>query len=179
MLFLAPSIQLVAQTLREWTAQSATDLRASVVCSDTKASRAAEDISPHDLPLPATTDPTTLHERLQAGRRASGLQVVFSTYQSLDVVARAQALGSPDFDLILCDEAHRTTGVTLAGEDESSFVKVHDNTYLHGAKRLYMTATPRMFGEAVVAAGRGVLRGVVEHGRRTGLRSRVPPAGVR
>jgi len=150
-LFLAPSIQLVAQTLREWTAQSATDLRASVVCSDTKASRAAEDISPHDLPLPATTDPTALHERLQAGRRASGLQVVFSTYQSLDVVARAQALGSPDFDLILCDEAHRTTGVTLAGEDESSFVKVHDNTYLHGARRLYMTATPRMFGEAVVA----------------------------
>ena len=149
-LFLAPSIQLVAQTLREWTAQSAVDLRASVVCSDTKASRAAEDISPHDLPLPATTNPTTLHERLAAGRRASGLQVVFSTYQSLDVVAQAQALGSPDFDLILCDEAHRTTGVTLAGEDESSFVKVHDNTYLHGTRRLYMTATPRMFGEAVV-----------------------------
>ena len=68
-LFLAPSIQLVAQTLREWTAQTETDLRANIVCSDTKASRAAEDISPHDLPLPATTDPAVLHERLNAGRR--------------------------------------------------------------------------------------------------------------
>ena len=150
-IFLAPSIQLVAQTLREWTAQSAIDLRAAVVCSDTKASRAAEDISPHDLPLPATTDAAVLHERLAASKRASGLQVVFSTYQSLDVVAQAQALGAPEFDLILCDEAHRTTGVTLAGEDESSFVKVHDASYLRGRKRLYMTATPRIFGEQVVA----------------------------
>lgn len=150
-LFLAPSIQLVAQTLREWTAQSAVDLRANVICSDTKASRAAEDISPHDLPLPATTDAGLLHERLAAARRASGLQVVFSTYQSLDVVAQAQQLGAPEFDVVFCDEAHRTTGVTLADADESAFVKVHDAAYLRAGKRLYMTATPRIFGEAVVA----------------------------
>ena len=161
-LFLAPSIQLVAQTLREWTAQTETDLRAIVVCSDTKASRAAEDISPHDLPLPATTDPAVLHERLNAGRRASGLQVVFTTYQSLDVVAQAQALGAADFDLILCDEAHRTTGVTLAGEDESSFVRVHDASYLRGGKRLYMTATPRIFGEQVKRSAERVLGRVVD-----------------
>ena len=150
-LFLAPSIQLVAQTLREWTAQSQADLRAFVVCSDTKASRAAEDISPHDIPLPATTDPAELKDRLATAKRAQGLSVVFSTYQSIDVVAQAQKLGAPEFDLILCDEAHRTTGVTLAGEDESAFVRVHDNSFLKGAKRLYMTATPRMFGDAVVA----------------------------
>ncbi len=54
------------------------------------------------------------------------------------------------FDLILCDEAHRTTGVKLPGEaDESAFVKVHDNTYLPAARRLYMTATPRIYGDAV------------------------------
>lgn len=150
-LFLAPSIQLVSQTLREWTAQTTTDMRAFVVCSDTKASRAAEDISPHDVPLPATTDPNELHDRLSTAKRASGLSVVFSTYQSIDVVAQAQQQGAPEFDLILCDEAHRTTGVTLAGDDESAFVRVHDNTFLTGTRRLYMTATPRMFGDAVVA----------------------------
>lgn len=148
-LFLAPSIQLVAQTLREWTAQTQLDLRAFVVCSDSKASRAAEDISPHDVPLPATTDSQELHDRLVTGRRSAGLSVVFSTYQSIDVVSRAQALGAGEFDLILCDEAHRTTGVTLAGADESSFVRVHDNSFLAGAKRLYMTATPRVFGDDV------------------------------
>lgn len=150
-LFLAPSIQLVSQTLREWTAQTQTDLRPFVVCSDTKASRAAEDISPHDVPLPATTDPQELHARLAAGKRASGLTVVFSTYQSLAVVSEAQKLGLPEFDLILSDEAHRTTGVTLTGEDESAFVRVHDQQFIRGKKRLYMTATPRMFGEAVKA----------------------------
>lgn len=148
-LFLAPSIQLVSQTLREWTAQAELDLRASVVCSDTKASRAAEDISPHDVPLPATTDPQALAGRLATARRAAGLNVVFSTYQSLDVVAQAQQLGAHEFDLILCDEAHRTTGVTLPGEDESSFVRVHDDSYIRAGKRLYMTATPRLFGDDV------------------------------
>ncbi|HMR12506.1 MAG TPA: DEAD/DEAH box helicase family protein [Arachnia sp.] len=148
-LFLAPSIQLVAQTLREWTAQSAADLRAFVVCSDTSASRAAEDISPHDLPLPASTDPVELRDRLAAGRRGAGLSVVFSTYQSVGVVAEAQSLGADAFDLILCDEAHRTTGVQLAGESESAFTRVHDAQFLRGSKRLYMTATPRMFGDDV------------------------------
>lgn len=149
-LFLAPSIQLVAQSLREWTAQAKLDLHSFVVCSDTKSSKIVEDISPHDVPLPATTDPTQLLDRMNAvGRRFSGLQVVFSTYQSLDVVAQAQRQGLPDFDLILCDEAHRTTGVTLTGEDESTFVRVHDNDYIRGAKRLYMTATPRIFGDDV------------------------------
>ena len=148
-LFLAPSIQLVSQTLREWTSQTTTDLRAAVVCSDQKASRAAEDISPHDIPLPATTDAGELAERLNSARRATGLSVVFSTYQSIEVVAKAQQLGAHDFDLILCDEAHRTTGVTLAGQDEAAFVRVHDNSFVAGAKRLYMTATPRMFGDDV------------------------------
>ena len=63
------------------------------------------------------------------------MTVVFSTYQSIDVVAQAQKSSAQQFDLILCDEAHRTTGVTLPGEaDESAFVKVHDNTYLPAAQ---------------------------------------------
>lgn len=149
-LVLAPSISLVSQLLREWMAQTQTDIRPFVVCSDTKAGRQAEDITTHDIPLP-TTDAARLAEGLAAvGRRLRGMTVVFSTYQSIDVVARAQKDSSQQFDLILCDEAHRTTGVKLPGEtDESAFVKVHDNTYLPASKRLYMTATPRIYGEAV------------------------------
>lgn len=149
-LFLAPSISLVSQTLREWMAQTQTDIRPLIVCSDTKASRQAEDISVHDIPLP-TTDPERLTAALAAApRRARGMQVVFSTYQSIDVVAQAAKAAGVEFDLILCDEAHRTTGVTLSGEvNESAFVKVHDNTYLPASKRLYMTATPRIYGEDV------------------------------
>jgi len=149
-LFLAPSISLVSQSLREWMAQTQTDIRPFVVCSDTKAGRQAEDITTHDIPLP-TTDAARLAAGLASvGRRMRGMTVVFSTYQSIDVVARAQRDSAQQFDLILCDEAHRTTGVRLPGEvDESAFVKVHDNTYLQAAKRLYMTATPRIYGEAV------------------------------
>ena len=77
------------------------------------------------------------------------MTVVFATYQSIDVVAEAQRLGVGGFDLVICDEAHRTTGVTLAGQDESHFVKVHDGDYLKADRRLYMTATPRVFGDAV------------------------------
>nr|WP_244937872.1 type ISP restriction/modification enzyme [Acidipropionibacterium jensenii] len=150
-LFLAPSISLVSQSLREWLAQSQTPIRPFVVCSDTKASRQAEDITVHDIPLP-TTDPDRLVAEMAAGgRRGKQMTVIFSTYQSIDVVARAQKQsGAGPFDLILCDEAHRTTGVTLAGDTgESAFIKVHDNTYLPAIKRLYMTATPRIYGTDV------------------------------
>src|SRR3712207_9083512 len=77
------------------------------------------------------------------------MRVIFSTYQSIEVVIRAQELGLPAFDLVICDEAHRTTGVTLADADESTFVRVHDADALKAARRLYMTATPRVFGEEV------------------------------
>ncbi len=77
------------------------------------------------------------------------MTVVFATYQSIDVVAQAQSQGQlPDFGLIVCDEAHRTTGTTLAGEDESAFVRIHNPAYIRGAKRLYMTATPRIYDDS-------------------------------
>lgn len=146
-LFLVPSISLLSQTLREWTAQCKVDLRSFAVCSDTKVSRAVEDINPHDVPLPATTDPAALILQMQHRKRAKGLTVVFSTYQSIGVIADAQAQGLDHFDLIVCDEAHRTTGVTLANTDESNFVRIHDSEYVKGTRRLYMTATPRLFAE--------------------------------
>lgn len=145
-LFLAPSISLVAQSQREWSAESMDPYHAFVVCSDSKVGRDEEDISTHDLAFPATTDPKKIAlvaNVLSTDRRT----IVFSTYQSIQVIADAQKLGFGEFDLILCDEAHRTTGLTLPGEDDSEFVKVHNNDLVRGKKRLYMTATPRIFGD--------------------------------
>ena len=160
-LFLVPSLSLMSQTLREWTAQADVPLQSLAVCSDTSiGKRRAKDtedsaeITIYDLPFPATTDSRQLvedYKKLALAAKKSdgtpGLVVVFSTYQSIEAVADAQKAGLPAFDLIICDEAHRTTGVTLSGEDESTFVKVHDGSYIKGAKRLYMTATPRIYGD--------------------------------
>ena len=148
-LFAVPSISLLSQTLREWTAQTQLDLRAFAVCSDTKVSRSAEDFNIHDVAIPVTTDPVKLAEEMAHRKRARGLTVVFTTYQSLPAVAKAQELGVDPFDLVICDEAHRTTGVTLFGEDDSNFVRVHDAEFLKAARRLYMTATPRIFDDSV------------------------------
>lgn len=148
-LFAVPSISLLSQTLREWTAQTQLDLRAFAVCSDTKVSRSAEDMGIHDVAIPVTTDPVKLAAEMKHRKRAKGLTVVFTTYQSLPVVATAQKDGVDRFDLVICDEAHRTTGVKLFGEDESNFVRVHDADYLQSDRRLYMTATPRLFDDKV------------------------------
>lgn len=148
-LFLVPSIALLSQTLKEWTAQTQVDLRSYAVCSDTKVSRGAEDIAAYDLEVPVSTNGKDIAERLGHRRRAAGLTAVFSTYQSLPAIHEAQQQGLEDFDLVICDEAHRTTGVTLAGDDASNFVRIHDADYIKAAKRLYMTATPRLFDDQV------------------------------
>ncbi|MBM6942627.1 DEAD/DEAH box helicase [Collinsella intestinalis] len=157
-LFCAPSISLVGQSMREWLAQSRVPLAPLVVCSDAKASR-AEDAIPMTLDsfeYPATTRPDRLFAAWEASHDNGGLTVVFSTYQSIDVIHAAQEMGLPDFDLIVCDEAHRTTGSALPGVDEteaSAFMKVHYDRNVRGAKRLYMTATPRIYGETAKRKG--------------------------
>src|SRR5699024_4723056 len=150
---------LLSQTLREWSAQCLTPLNSFAVCSDAKVSKNTvqsyfQDMSTHDLALPATTDAATLVDQVRRTATGEGLQVVFSTYQSIAAVHEAQRAGLGEFDLVVCDEAHRTTGVTLAGESESHFVRVHDNDYLRAEKRLYMTATPRVFDERVRSAAK-------------------------
>jgi predicted helicase len=145
-LFLVPSISLLQQTLTEWTNYSEIPLHSFAVCSDTKIGKKQEDISVHDLQYPATTKPERLAEKATAHAEGK-LTVVFATYHSIQVVSEAQAAGLPDFDVIICDEAHRTTGVTLAEGDESNFVRVHDAGFVKGKKRLYMTATPRLFSD--------------------------------
>ncbi|WP_246296145.1 DEAD/DEAH box helicase family protein [Arthrobacter wenxiniae] len=144
-LLLVPSIALLQQTLSERTAQAAMPLRAPAVCVDSKAGRKEnEDVSVHDLAFPATTDPVKLLNRhgLSTGRKA--VTVVFSTHHSTDVIAQVQQQGLADFDTILCREAHRTTGITEADHDASTFVRLDDETCLKAAKRLHVTATPRI-----------------------------------
>lgn len=151
-LFLVPSLALLSQTLREWSYEAEVRLRAFAVCSDTqvgkqKAQGDDQDMSTHDLALPATTDPDRLVAQMASVEATPGLTVVFSTYQSIATVSAAQKKGLPRFDLILCDEAHRTTGVTLSGHDESAFVRVHDDSFIGADRRLYMTATPRVYND--------------------------------
>ncbi|WP_311476056.1 DEAD/DEAH box helicase [uncultured Corynebacterium sp.] len=148
-LFLVPSISLLSQSLKEWTAQARMDLRSYAVCSDSKVARKAEDIASYDLEVPVSTNGADIAERLSKRKRAAGLSVVFSTYQSLPAIHDAQEAGLEEFDLVICDEAHRTTGATLAGEDPSNFSRIHDSDYIKAKKRLYMTATPRLFDETV------------------------------
>lgn len=156
-LFLVPSIALLSQSLLEWAAQSETPLHCYAVCSDTAVGKSADtdDIRLHDLPFPATTDARKLAAQMQSLAGQKPLTVVFSTYQSLAAIHDAQAKhGAPAFDLVVCDEAHRTTGVTLADGDESHFVKIHDGDYIKASKRLYMTATPRIYMDSVKSSAK-------------------------
>src|SRR5690625_1765086 len=82
------------------------------------------------------------------------MTVVFSTYQSAAVIKNAQEAGVPEFDLIICDEAHRTTGVQRSGEDQSPFTLVHSDDNIRGKKRVYMTATPRIYSDAQTTKAR-------------------------
>lgn len=148
-LFLVPSIALLAQTLTEWKRDAEEPFDAFAVCSDTKVGRNVDaDVSTTDLALPATTDSAQLLNGYARIEGLSGRTIVFSTYQSIDVIAQAQKEGLPDFDLVICDEAHRTTGASLAGKEESAFTKIHNQDFIRADKRLYMTATPRVFDEA-------------------------------
>jgi predicted helicase len=152
-LFLVPSISLLQQTLTEWTAESKTPLSSFAICSDNKVGGRKDessDISAHDLAFPAHTNTKLLvkHYGERSKLRPKNINVFFSTYQSIKVVAEAQEIGLPKFDLIICDEAHRTTGVEQDSADFSSFVAVHKKDFIKGKKRLYMTATPRIYDDA-------------------------------
>lgn len=163
-LFLVPSLSLLSQSLREWTAEAENPIHALAVCSDVNIGKRSNrdapgdddtaDLQISDLAFPATTSAKDLvraykaiHAKDAKNGNPARMTVVFSTYHSIQAVADAQKAGLPTFDLIICDEAHRTTGVTLANQDESHFVKIHDADFIKGTKRLYMTATPRLYGD--------------------------------
>ena len=230
-LFLVPSLSLLSQTLSDWKQQAVHPITAFAVCSDSKIGKSDELLTASELAYPATTDAKTLAKKVNDALVKSkqnadgGMTVVFSTYQSIDVIAIAQngdkAKGSfvanpmPEFDLIICDEAHRTAGAYLINQasnlaspakadeaspifagstvsdvdtasaatatadassdgskddssasaakkakakrtasikviddEEAAFTRIHNNEYVKGKKRLYMTATPKVYGTA-------------------------------
>ena len=156
-LFLVPSLSLLSQTLTEWTQESKTPLHSYAVCSDTEVGKkknatAIDAITTlqHELQYPATTDAQKLADNVEKHHDDDHMTVVFSTYHSIQTVSDAQNDHQMhEFDLIICDEAHRTTGSTHDSELDSNFVKIHDGGFILGKKRLYMTATPRIFSDDV------------------------------
>ena len=233
-LFLMPSLALLSQTLYDWKRQASEAMTAFAVCSDSKVGKSGDEddfasyLRPSDLSFPATTNAQSLAQAVNASLAhkgpADGMTVIFSTYQSLDVIHQAQTdYGLPALDLIICDEAHRTAGGYLvadrkstamtapldaevkaqegaaaettaaaneasaqnsgasassaptkakgrkprgrrgadsAVDDESNFTRIHDDEYIKGLKRLYMTATPKIYGEAAKqqeSAGEAIL----------------------
>jgi predicted helicase len=159
-LFLVPSIALLGQTLREWTTFSQEPIHPICICSDPEITRKktkSEEgygYSVVDLALPASTNVKDIVKQFKSiKKKKTGMTVVFSTYQSIEVISKVQQELKSEipelesFDLSIMDESHRTTGVTLSGEDESAFTKVHDDNFLQSKKRLYMTATPRLYSD--------------------------------
>ena len=162
-LYLVPSIALMNQTMREWARQRHPDVphRYIGVCSDTRAGHTAEDAPLVELAMPVTTDPQRIAAQL-AVAESETMTVVFCTYQSLSLIADAQSGGSPlgaapEFDLVLCDEAHRTTGIEDTATPKAAksakrtitpYSFIHDPDAVRAAKRLYMTATPRVYTDA-------------------------------
>ncbi|WP_432717968.1 DEAD/DEAH box helicase family protein [Staphylococcus equorum] len=155
-LYLVPSIQLLSQTLRSWNADMNLDMESIAVCSDRKVSKTSnknglEDITSVDIGYPATTNKDNLLKYMHSisnKEHCASMVTVFSTYQSISVISEAQKEGFYEFDLVICDEAHRTTGATEPNKDESAFTKIHNDNNITAKKRLYQTATPRIYGES-------------------------------
>ena len=170
-LFLVPSIALLGQTLREWKNQCVKPIHAICICSDAAVSKPNKKdyddtatATLADLAQPASTNAKNITEQFETARHSQkkegGNIVVFSTYQSIDVISKIQkSINSHKkdsflFDLVICDEAHRTTGVTLSNDDDAAFIKVHEDKYIKAKKRIYMTATPRIYSEAAQTKAR-------------------------
>ena len=153
-LYLVPSIQLLTQTLRGWNNDTELTITSMAVTSDRDASRGTdgtEDIKASDIGYPATTSSKKILQNwhdFESLPKPTDMLVVFSTYQSIEVIGEAQKEGFPEFDFIISDEAHRTTGAHEAAKEASAFSKVHSNNNVKGLKRMYQTATPKIYGES-------------------------------
>ncbi|MDR2460092.1 MAG: DEAD/DEAH box helicase family protein [Deltaproteobacteria bacterium] len=156
--YFAPSIASVGQALKEWRTESRAPLFSICVYSDNEISQELTKSQKDDssyvdaqyLGIPASTSPELIAYQLKLAKRNNTglLCAIFSTYDSLPIVAKAISDTGSKIDLIVCDEAHRTTGVMKA-KDGNNFILVHDQKFLPAKKRLYMTATPIIYGEEV------------------------------
>ncbi|MFP6138186.1 DEAD/DEAH box helicase family protein [Helicobacter pylori] len=154
-LFLAPSIALLSQTFREYAQEKSEPFYASIVCSDDKVGQSKnednDDINFSELPLKPSTrleDILSVYEKAQKENKRF---IIFSTYQSALRIKEAQRMGLGEIDLVICDEAHRTVGAMYSSnerDDKNAFTLCHSDENIKAKKRLYMTATPKVYSES-------------------------------
>ncbi|WRF61185.1 DEAD/DEAH box helicase [Helicobacter pylori] len=154
-LFLVPSIALLSQTFREYAQEKSEPFYASIVCSDDKVGKSKDedndDIKFSELPIKPSTrleDILSVYEKAQKENKRF---IIFSTYQSALRIKEAQEAGLNEIDLIICDEAHRTVGAMYSSnerDDKNAFTLCHSDENIKAKKRLYMTATPKIYSES-------------------------------
>ncbi len=158
-LFLAPSIALLSQTFREYAQEKSEPFYASIVCSDDKVGKGkknkndddTDDINFSELPNKPSTCPEDILSVCEKAQKESKRFIIFSTYQSALRIQEAQRMGLNEIDLIICDEAHRTVGAMYSSnerDDKNSFTLCHSDEHIQAKKRLYMTATPKVYSES-------------------------------
>ena len=141
-LVLVPSLALLSQTLPDWCKQTSWGerFRYMCVCSDDSVDREAQQdgytYKQEDLEFSVTTDAKEVKKFL--GKNKDGVNVIFSTYQSAEVVA--EGLKGQTVDLGIFDEAHKTTG-----DKEGLFAFGLSDKNIRIKKRLFLTATPRHY----------------------------------
>ncbi|GAA8904598.1 hypothetical protein HpEKA32_11160 [Helicobacter pylori] len=155
MLFLAPSIALLSQTFREYAQEKKRAFYASIVCSDDKVGQSKnednDDIKFSELPIKPSTRLEDILSVYQKAQKENKRFIIFSTYQSALRIKEAQEAGLGGIDLIICDEAHRTVGAMYSSnerDDKNAFTLCHSDTHIKAKKRLYMTATPKVYSES-------------------------------
>lgn len=139
-LFLAPSLQLIRQTLGEWAKEATQPFQYLCVCSDQSVDLEDEtQLATSEVDIPVTTDANEIRAFLS--NKATGRKVIFSTYQSVPVLSKAIKLKKENkFDITFYDEAHRTAGVSTS----NLFSLAIQDSEIPSAKRLFMTATERV-----------------------------------
>ncbi|KAA6504498.1 DEAD/DEAH box helicase [Helicobacter pylori] len=154
-LFLAPSIALLSQTFREYAQEKSEPFYASIVCSDDKVGKSKDedndDIKSSELPIKVSTRLEDILSAYEKAQKENKRFIIFSTYQSALRIKEAQEAGLNGIDLIICDEAHRTVGAmysTNERDDKNAFTLCHSDENIKAKKRLYMTATPKVYSES-------------------------------
>ncbi|MGL2769427.1 type ISP restriction/modification enzyme [Helicobacter pylori] len=158
-LFLAPSIALLSQTFREYAQEKSAPFYASIVCSDDKVGKGkknkndddTDDINFSELPKKPSTRLKDILSTYEKAQKENKRFIIFSTYQSAPRIKEAQEAGLGEIDLIICDEAHRTVGAlysTNERDDKNAFTLCHSDEHIKAKKRLYMTATPKVYSES-------------------------------
>ncbi len=156
-LYLVPSIALLSQTIIDWKTQQTfpSGVRTFAICSDSTAGQEKkkkkskeQDEMLVQMPIPATTDVEKISMEYQ--KAPHNVNIFFSTYQSIDVVSAVAKKCNIIFDIAVSDEAHRTIGAFKQGDDAeaANFVKIHKDSNVPCIKRLYMTATPKVYSDS-------------------------------